>query len=408
MVTYRYEGMSASGAKVEGVIEAFDEQDAANKARENCSQVLKIEKVNTSKFNKLMHADLNDIFGGGKIKAKSLSLLCSQLGIELKAGLSLVSSLQLVAENEKDKKIKQILDDVATDVAAGHGLADSFQLRGEGLPNSFIETVRAGEESGRLDESFDRLKVYYEDQAAVNSKVKSAMVYPIMLICVAVLVIGIIMIFAVPVFKDTFASMGNELPFPTKALIAISDFMTNSWYILLAFVLAIAISISLIKKTDKGAHFFARLKLTIPGIKGVNQMKAASQFASTMATMMASGLPIVRSVNITANTMDNLLIKENMEEASKGVLEGNRLSDGLRKSPWLPNLLVEMTSVGEETGKLEETLNVVTDYYNKEVSTAVARALEIMNPCITIVLALIVVFILLSVYLPIFSMYGGI
>lgn len=406
MITYRYKGMSSSGANVEGVVEAFDEQDAVTKAKENCRVLLSVEPVTNSKLNDVMNADIGDLISGGKIKSKTLALLCSQLAIELKAGLPLVSSLKLVAENEQDKKLKKILEEVADDVHAGNGLADAFATRGPTLPRTFIETIRAGEESGKLDECFDRLQKYYENADAVGSKVASAMVYPIMLIAVAVVVVGIIMVAAVPVFESSFSSMGNELPTPTKMLIAMSHFMVDYWLLLLAIVAAAVMGLTLYGKTDNGRHLYARLALTIPGFDMINKMNAASQFASTLSTMLAAGLPLVQATRITAATAENLLISEDIEAAVQGVIEGNRLGDGLKKSKYLPSLLLEMTAVGEETGKLEDTLNVVSAYYTREVDTAVKRALDILNPCITIVLAILVVFILLSVYLPIFGMYG--
>ncbi len=407
MITYRYKGMSSSGAQIEGVVEAFDEQDAVAKAKENCRVLVSVEPVASGKMHDVMNADIGDLLSGGKIKPKALTLLCSQLAIELKAGLPLVSSLRLVAENEEDKKLKQILNDVSDDVHAGNGLADSFATRGPGLPRTFIETIRAGEESGKLDETFTRLQKYYENADAVGSKVASAMIYPAMLITVAVIVICVIMIFAVPVFEDSFGNMGNALPAPTAILIAISNFMVDYWLLLIAIILAIVFAIILYGKTDSGRHLYARLALTFPGIDGINKMNAASQFSSTLSTMLSAGLPMVSATKITAATAENLLISEDIEAAVNGVIEGNRLADGLKQSQWLPTLLLEMVTVGEETGKLEETLNVVSDYYTKEVDTAVKRALDILNPCITIVLAIIVVFILLSVYLPIFGMYGS-
>ena len=407
MTTYRYKGTSSSGAPIEGVVEAFDEQDAVTKARENCRVLISVEPVSGGKMNDILNADIGDLLSGGKIKAKTLTLLCSQLSIELRAGLPLVSSLRLVAENEEDKKLKKILEEVADDVHAGNGLADSFATRGPGLPRTFIETVRAGEESGKLDETFERLQKYYENSDAVASKVASAMVYPIMLIVVAVIVVAIIMIFAVPVFAQSFGSMGNELPGPTKLLIAISDFMVNNWLLLVALIAAASLGITLYGKTDAGRHLYARIALTFPGVCLINKMNAASQFSATLSTMLSAGLPLVQAVKITAATADNLLISEDIETAVNGVIEGNRLADGLKQSPWFPTLLMEMVTVGEETGRLEDTLNVVSDYYTKEVDTAVKRALEILNPCITIVLAVLVVFILLSVYLPIFGMYGS-
>ena len=405
MVTYRYKGMSSSGAEVEGIVEAFDEQDALARARENCRVLLSVEPVNNSKLNAIMNADLGQLLSGGKIKPKALSLLCSQLSIELRAGLPLVSSLKLVAENEEDKNLKRILLEVAEDVHAGNGLADSFETRGPKLPRTFIETVRAGEESGTLDSCFERLQKYYEDSAGVAAKVASAMVYPAMLISVAVIVVGIIMLFAVPVFEETFASMGNNLPLPTKMLIAMSHFFTENILLIIAFAIVAGLSIYFFKRSDAGQHFFAKMALTIPGLKLITSMSAASQFAATLSTMLAAGLPLLQATKITAATTDNLLISEDITAAANGVVAGSTLSEGLKQSPWLPGLLLEMLAVGEETGNMEETLSVISEYYNKEVDVAVKKALEIMNPAITMVLAGIVVFILLSVYLPLFSMY---
>ena len=404
MTTFRYKGTSSSGAPVEGVVEAFDQQDAVIKAKENCRVLISVEPVSAGKVNDIMNADIGELISGGKIKAKALALLCSQLSIELRAGLPLVSSLRLVAENEEDKTLKRILTEAADDIHAGNGLADSLALRGPGLPRTFIETIRAGEESGRLDETFAKLQKFYENADAVGSKVASAMIYPAMLIAVAVIVVGIIMVVAVPVFAQSFGGVG-QLPLPTRVLIAISDFMINYWLLLIAIIAALVLGLILYGKTDSGKHAYGRLLLTFPGINGVNRMNAASQFSSTLSTMLASGLPLVSAARITANTASNILIQEDIMTAVNGVIEGNRLADGLKKSQWFPRLLLEMVTVGEETGNLEDTLNVVSDYYTKEVDVAVKRALDILNPCITIVLALLVVFILLSVYLPIFSMY---
>ncbi len=406
MTTYRYTGTTSSGAAIEGVVEAFNEQDAIIKAKENCRVLLTVEPVASGKMHDVMNADIGDLLSGGKVKPKALTLLCSQLSIELKAGLPLVQSLRLVAENETNKRLRQILSEVADDVHAGNGLADSFAIRGPGLPRTFIETVRAGEEAGKLDESFERLQVYYENSAAVASKVTSAMIYPAMLISVAIIVIGIIMIFAVPTFEEAFSGMDN-MPLPTQMLIAMSNFMVNNWLLLLAILAAVILALVLYGKTESGEHLYARIALTFPGFKLINRMNAAAQFCATLSTMLSAGLPLVHAAQITAATAENVLVTEDIHVAVNGVVEGNRLADGLAASPWLPSLLLEMVTVGEETGRLEETLDVVSTYYNKEVDVSVKRALDILNPAITIVLALMVVFILLSVYLPIFGMYGN-
>ena len=394
--------------RYEGIVEATDKNDAIRKAKESCRVVVKVESATGAKLNDALNLDINVLLTGGKIKAKKLALLSSQLAIELRAGLPLIRSLRLVAENEEDKYLKGILSDVADDVESGMALSRAFRNRAPNLPATFIETIKAGEASGHLDDSFDRLKTYYENSDAVSSKVTSALIYPAMLIVVAVVVVAIIMIFAVPVFKDSFSSMGNQLPLPTRMLIGMSDFMVNNILLLIAIVAVIVISLILFGKSDKGRHTYAKLAMTFPGISLVNQMNAASQFASTISTMLSSGLTLVQSARITADTAQNLLIQESLENAVSALVAGNTMSSALRHCPYLPSLLVEMTAVGEQTGKLEETLDVVSTYYTKEVDTAVKRALGILEPMITIFLALIVVFILLSVYLPIFSMYGSV
>ena len=405
MIAYRYKGLTSGGVEVQGVVEAFDKADAVTKAKANCRVLIEIAPVKSS--DGILNADIGQLLGGGKIKPKKLALLCSQLAIEQKAGLPLVRSLQLVAENEQDKTLKRILTEVAEDVHAGNGLADSFAKRGPQLPKSFIETVRAGEDAGRLDDSFSKLKVYYENSANVASKVASAMVYPIMLIVVAIVVVGIIMIKAVPVFEDSFANLGSELPGVTKMLIAISNFFIDYWLLGLAILAAVVLAIYLYGKTNSGAHLYARILLKFPGIGMVNIMNGACELCSTLSTMLSAGLPLVQAATITANVASNLLISEDIRSATTGVIEGRTLGSGLKNSPWIPNLLKEMIAVGEETGKLEDTLNVVNDYYTQEVTVAVQRALGILEPCIVLLLAGLVVFILLSVYLPLFSMYGS-
>lgn len=405
MRNYRYEGLASNGQKVTGVVEAFDEDDASAKARQACHVILSVKQVSAQGTN-IFNTDLS-ILMGGKIKDKELALLCSQMCIELKAGLSIVKSLQLIAENEKNANLKKILSEVADDVHAGHGLADSFAARGgTSIPNTFTETIRAGEESGRLEECFLRLKKYYENQSGIKSAVGSALIYPILLMVVAVAVVAIIMIFAVPVFKQSFGDEG--LPGVTKALIACSDFMVNNWIILLIIIAILALAIKFFGRTEKGAHLYAWLALKFPGIGQVKMMSNAANFCATMSTMLSAGLPLVKALNITADVTDNILISEDLKAAAKGVVEGEKMEKGIRESQWFPQLLKEMTAVGEETGKLEETLDVVSDYYTKEVDVAVKNALGILEPAIIMVLAGLVVFILLAVYLPLFGMYGDV
>ena len=407
MKTFRYEGLTAGGTPVEGLVEAFDKADAITRVREHCRVLVKIEPVSGGKLGDLLRTDLGILLSGGRIHAKKLALLSSQLAVTLKAGLPLVRSLRLIAENEGDKYVRQLLEDVADDVQAGHSLADSFRNRAPKLSAAFLETIRAGEASGTLTESFVRLKSYYEHSAAAASRISAAMVYPVILVAAAIAVIILIMVLAVPVFEESFASMGSSLPGPTRFLIAASRFLTERALLLIALTAIAIMGLILFGKTEGGRHFFARLALKFPGLGSVNRMHAAARFASTLAAMLAAGLPLVQAAQITAAAADNLLIAEALHAAIQGVVEGRPLARGLQGCKYLPRLLVEMTAVGEETGNLEETLTVAAEYYAREVDTAVKNAMGILEPCITLMLACLVVFILLAVYLPIFGMYGS-
>ena len=406
---YHYRGLTADGAPVDGVLEAQDPEDAAVRARAACSVVLGVERVRAAAVGSVLHTDMGELLRGGRFADKELSLLCSQLAIELRAGLPLVRALRLVADNTDNRRMKKLLEETAGDVQAGYTLADSMARHGPKLPPTFIETLRSGEESGRTDECFARLKTYYANSSRVHSKVVSALIYPVLLLIVAFGVIAIIMVKAVPVFEQSFASLGIALPLPTRMLIAFSGFMSRWGLALLALVAAAVLLWRHYSRTaEHGRQLRARTSLRFPGTGKVNQMSVASQFASTMATMLASGLPMVRALTITARVTDNYLVQQDLLRAAEGVTSGRHLGECLRESPWLPSLLLEMTAVGEETGNLEETLSVVSDYYSAEVETAVARALSLLEPIIIMLLAGFVVLILLSVYLPLFSMYGSI
>lgn len=399
MTTYKYNGISPSGEKVSGIIEAYSEYEAASQLREKCPVITGITEV------KKQQAGIS--FGGNKIKEKNLAILCSQFSIILTSGLPIVRCVEMVADQTTDKPLKAMLKEVAADVAGGYTLAQSFEDHGTGLPVTFIETIRAGEESGTLETSFARLEKYFDKSSKTKDKVKGALTYPIIVICVAVVVAAIVMIKAVPMFKSTFASMGTDLPGVTKALINVSDFFVKDWAILLIIIFAVIIFLKLFKQTEKGKIWDGERKLKRSLFKRINSMNSASQFANTMSTMLSSGLPVVRAMDITANVMSNYILSRALKVAVAGVEQGRGIAECLRESGVFPELLVEMTGVGEESGNMEGTLDVIGEYYDSEVNVATTRLLTIMEPAITIGLAVMTVFLLLSVYLPMFGMYSG-
>lgn len=401
MTTYKYRGLSADGVKVSGVIEAYDEFEAVAQLRSTCSIITKIEEVRETKEKGIKAGKL-------KIKDQELAIICSQFSIILSSGMAIDRCVEMVASQAKNKDIKKMLYKVAEDVAGGYSLAQGFENHCPTLPATFRETIRAGEQAGSLEKCFDRLHTYYDKSAKTRAKLISTLTYPAIVLGVAVIVFLIIMLVAVPMFTATFRDLGTELPAITKGLIAFSDFMTGYWWLLIGIVVLFFLARLLMRRSEEGRVKQAEGKLYRSPLKRIHQMNAASQFASTMATMITAGLPIIKALEVTANVVGNYAVSRSIRAVKTNVEQGRGLADSMSEEKCFPKMLTEMTGVGERAGNLEQTLIVVGEYFDNEVSIATQRILTLMEPAITIGLAVITVVLLLSVYLPLFSMYGSV
>ena len=402
MTNYSYKALSADGETVKGVIEAVDEFEAVNKIKEKHGVVLKIEETkSTGKTGKI---DLNEPLAADE---KALSLTASQFAILLNAGLSASRTIEIISQQTTDKYLKRIFTEASADVAAGYSMSQSIEQHGKKIPATFIETMRAGEESGNLESSFDRLSKYYEKSYKLKAKVRSAMTYPAFLAVLAVIVIAVVVNVTVPVVAEVIYSAGGDLPAPTKILMSIYNFFRNSWPVILALIIAIVVAVKMYKKTEDGELNFARLSMKLPILGNINLMNAASQFANTMTTLLTSGLPITRAMTITGRVVDNCALGKSLAQAVTGLEEGKRLGDVLKNNEFLPDLLVEMATVGEESGSLEETLTTIGAYYDSEVEQATAKALGMLEPIITIVMGIVIGFIVIALYMPMFTMYNS-
>jgi len=400
MTTFKYRGISKDGANVQGVIAAYDEYEAVTRLRETCSVVTKIEAVK-EKTNGEIQTKL-------KVSDKELSIMCSQFAIILEAGLPVVQSIEMVADQSSDARLKEKLKKIAEDVGAGYTMAQSFETNIPTMPTTFIETIRAGEQSGTLEECFKRLHTYYDRSSKVRSKVVGALTYPAIVIVVAIVVIVIIMTVAVPLFTRTFAELGTELPGVTKALIAISNFFVKDWWILVLAIAVIALLFLIVSRTEDGKRAISKFMLMKSPVAKIKSMSCASEFASTMSTMIAAGLPIIRAMEITSAVVSNYIFSIAVTNSKEDIEQGRSLVDSMRDQECFPALLTEMCGVGEKTGAMEDTLDVVSEFYSNEVTLATDKLLAAMEPAITIGLAVITMFLLLSVYLPMFSMYDSI
>jgi len=398
LTTYKYKGLSPDGAKLSGVIKAYNEFEAVAQLRETCSVITKIEEVKeTQSWNKQI--------GTKKIKDKELAIICSQFAIILTSGLPIVRCVEMVAAQARTKELQKMLKKVAEDVSGGYSLAQSFENNATGFPTTFIETVRAGEQSGTLEECFEKLHKYYDKTAKMKAKIISTLTYPAIVICVAVIVFIIIMVVAVPAFTSVFLELGTELPGITKAVVAMSDFVTGYWYIVIAVIAAIVIAIKLYKQTDSGQMFFGNLARKLPVFGKLNIKTAASNYARTLSTLVYSGLPMIEALGITADTMKNALYKKALKNAREEVSKGVPLSEPITACGLFPPMVSHMTRIGEETGDLEGMLTRLADYYDEEVELATQTVMAAIEPMIILVLALIVGVLVAAVMAPMLTMY---
>ena len=401
MNTYRYKAVSKQGAKVSGVVEGYDEFDAVSRIKENCAFVVDISQVKEK--NGILTMEL----GSKRVKAKSLSVMCSQFSVLIHSGLSVNRIVDIISKQTSDKKLAKILVSVAEDVSAGHSLASSFESHSDSIPIALIETVRAGEESGSLEKSFSKLSAYFEKSYKVKAKVSNALTYPIFVLIVAVGVMIVMMAKVIPTFISIFDDLKTELPLSTVMLINMSKFF-QKWYILIIVcIFLLVLAAKVYSRSNAGRERTARLMLKLPVLGKISIMNGASQYANTMSTLMSAGISVSQALSVTSRVMDNYYLSKCTDKLIGGVEAGKSLGQCMEQAACFPNILNEMTSVGEETGALEETLEKTAVYFDNEVETATTKAIAFLEPALLVVTAVIAGFIVISLYLPMFSMYSA-
>lgn len=387
------------GAKVNGVVEATDEYEAVAKIKATCPIVLKITPV------KQKEGILTMEIGHRKINTKALSVMCSQFAIILRSGVPVAKCMEMIAKQTEDKQLKKMLEKSAEDVAQGSDVAGSFEKNCQGLPATFIETIRGGEQSGTMERSFETLEKYFEKSYKNRQKVQQAMTYPIFVVIVAVVVLAVVMIKVVPTLTETFADLGGELPLITRMLIDTSDFFRHNIIWMVVVLLVVLIASKVYTTTEKGRIQWNTLKLRIPVFGKIALLNGASQFANTMSALLTAGLTVNHSLEVTSKVMDNYVLGVETARMTGSIQEGHRLGDCMRKCQLFPETLTEMCAIGEETGELEDTLETVGAYYDNEAAHATAKAISKLEPTIMVVMALFAGFIVISIYLPMFTMY---
>ncbi len=404
MATFKYKAQTPDGMEMKGVMQAPDEYTAVQRIRQKCPVIQEITPVKESgSGGGLLSMEL----GSKEIDGKSLSVMCSQFAIMLRSGQMIGRVMQMVADQTADKKLKKLLEQCAEDVEEGSSVASAMERHGaKMLPLTFIETVRAGEMSGTLETSFTKLEGYYEKAYKNKQKIKSVMSYPIFVMIVAVIVVIVIMAKVVPALSSTFADLGGELPMITKVLIGISTFFQHWYIVMIIVIVALVIGSKLYFGTEKGKLVKGKLLLKLPVLGKINIFSGAAQFADTMSTMLSSGLTVNHAVEVTGKVLDNALLQQEVSTMIPKIEEGRSLGDCMKACRFFPDNLKEMVAVGEESGSLDETLTTIADYYYNEQDHATQQAVSKLEPTIMVFLAGFAGFIVLAIYLPMFSMYN--
>lgn len=384
------------------MVDAYNEIDAMERIKRTCDFVEKITPLGGEK-----KSILNMQLGGNKLNAKAFSMMCSQFSIILNAGIPVARTCHLVAEKTGDKTLNRILNQVADDVEGGRSLSASFADRGGGLfPPTFVETVRAGEETGSVDKSFDTMHEHFDKINKLKKKLKSAMAYPMFVLVIAVVVVIVLMVKVVPTFTAMFEDLGGELPGITKLLIAISNFFRDYTLLMVAIGVLLYFVFRVYKNTEKGKLKVAEITRELPLAGPISILSSASQFASTMGTMLSAGLPMVRSLSITARTLSNYYVSKQVGKIAVKVEEGRPVGASLKEAGVMPDILVDMVTVGENTGEMEATLKTIANYYDVELDGAIASCVAKVEPAIMVGLAGIAGFVVVAIYMSMFSMYS--
>lgn len=401
MATYKYQIIDRNGKNKNGTIEASDEQTARQSLKADGSTLLSISMAGA--LDKEISIQI-----GSPVKPKELAIFCKMMKSILAAGVTVIEALGMLAEQTENKKFKSTIESVHDDVQKGETLAGAFGKYPKYFPEMMVQMTAAGEASGSLETSFDRLSNHFEKDAHLKALIAKSMVYPVILICVVIGVVILMMTVIVPNFTQTFDELGTELPDITKAVMAVSDFMINYWYILLAIVAGTAAAIMGVKKTEKGAFLFGKLGLKAPLFGNLTVKSAAARLTRTLSTLIASGMSLVEAIHITAKIMSNEVVKRAMLKAEQDVMQGFPLSVPLTEAGVFPPMVPQMIKIGEETGSMEEMLSKIADYYDEEVEMATEALVAAMEPLIIIVMAGTVVPIILAVLMPMFSLYDAI
>jgi len=388
---FNWEGVDKNNRTMRGDMRAASETVVTSTLRRQGIRVIKVKKLS--------------LRGGGSIKDRDVTFFTRQLSTMMRAGVPLLQAFDIVARGHSNPRFSRILLDVKAQIETGLSLSQAFRRYPMQFDGLYCNLVAAGEQAGVLDTVLDRLATYKEKILAIKGKIKAALFYPAMVVAVAVVVVTVIMIFVIPSFKEVFASFGANLPGPTLVVIGISDWFVAYWY--LVFLMAVAAGVGawfLWKRVPAFRRIFDRLSLKFPIIGKVLQQAAIARWSRTLATMFAAGVPLVEALDSVAGAAGNQVYADATKRIRTDVATGTSLSSAMMGTDVFPNMVLQMTQIGEESGSLDGMLNKVADFYEREVDDAVTALSSLMEPILMVFLGIVVGGLVIAMYLPIFKL----
>jgi type IV pilus assembly protein PilC len=396
MPVFTFSGKSASGEKVSG------ERAATNK--EVLLQQLRRERITPGSVREKGKEFSMPTFGSGKVKTKDIAIFFRQFSVMIDAGLPLVQCLEILAANQENQSFQKTLNGVRTTVEGGSTLANAMRQFPTVFDDLSTNMIEAGETGGILDVILQRLALYVEKAVRLRAAVKSAMIYPVAVVSIAVLIVGALLKWVVPIFANLFTGLGVALPLPTRMVMGLSAFVGHFWWFFILGGVALVFGIKQLRKHPKGLYYSDKFLLNIPVIGMLLRKIAVARFTRTLGTLITSGVPILEGLAITARTSGNAVLEEALMKVRKAIEEGRTIVDPLKECGVFPNMVTQMIGVGEATGAMDNMLQKIADFYEDEVDDATRDMMAMLEPAIIGVLGLTVGGIVISLYMPLFAM----
>jgi type IV pilus assembly protein PilC len=398
MPDYKYQGTSRAGASVSGVMTAANKSELAN--------LLKRQQITATKMTE-KGKEFNMPTFGGSVKAKELAIFTRQFSVMIDAGLPLVQCLEILASQQENKLFQKVLTNTRSQVEGGATLSAAMRSSPKVFDALYVNMVEAGETGGILDTILQRLSTYIEKNVKLQRAVKSALVYPVGVLTVAGGVITLLLWKVVPIFATLFAGLGVDLPLPTKIVIAMSNFIGSIFGLFILIGLGAGIfGLKVWYATPKGRFVLDSIVLKLPVIGILMRKIAVARFTRTLGTLISSGVPILEGLDITAKTAGNAVVERALQQVRKSLEEGKSLTEPLRDAEVFPGMVTQMIAVGEQTGAMDAMLQKIADFYEEEVDAAVKDLLTALEPIMIVFLGVVVGGVVISMYLPLFSLIG--